>query len=78
MSKKNKENKAYYDFSIGDCLRFTKSGLRVFKSKYQTQEDAKEVHDRLSRIGIYNHKHNLYKCTECHCWHIGTEKESEL
>lgn len=78
MTKRDKENKKYYDYSVGDCLRFTKtSNKRVFKSKYKTPEDAKTAHYMLLSIGVANKNHKPYKCPVCKMWHIGSPEDAE-
>lgn len=61
---------------VGTCLRY-KGKQAINRSKFRTATDAQKYLDNLLSIGVINPTYVVYKCPECHLWHVGLKEWSE-
>jgi len=47
------------------------------RSKFKTAKDAQNYFEKLLSIGVINPSYVVYKCPECHMWHVGLKEWSE-
>jgi 4-hydroxy-3-methylbut-2-en-1-yl diphosphate synthase IspG/GcpE len=76
MAKQKNQDKLWND--VGACLRYSKTGRMINKSKYPSIEEAKITFSKLHSLGVLNSNYEIYKCPICKNWHYGTKQDQEL
>lgn len=52
------------------CTRTNATGQTIHKRQYERKRDAKRAL-RMSRTKYGDVGWNVYRCTDCGCWHVG-------